>query len=214
MNPLTPTERDPSRDDRRRGDQARAVVCFGRPARNARHTNSRVRVQARTAHSACAHHRGLLKLADEQMERLARKQREQLQLAAAEAHTALVERRQLCGNADVVAECGECAEDMCDFQPTGDSTETRAFIRTFVREITVRPGRAMIRDTIPTPQDSQIGRSDTAQVGVNEGVISAVGAAAQTWTADDPRQGCVNRPDPYRPAGRFAPPRLPPPASS
>ena len=44
-----------------------------------------------------------------------------------------------------------------------NSLESRAFIRSFVKEIEVRPGKATIHYTIPTPEDSPIGGGETPQ---------------------------------------------------
>ena len=115
--------------------------------------------------------------------------REQPELAAAEARKALAARRQLLDSAEVIA---GFAEDMSEFPLISDITETKAFIRTFVKRITVRSGRAVIRYTIPMPQDSPIGRSDAAEVTLNGGVMSSVhvGGRSRTRTSDLPT---VNR---------------------
>lgn len=52
------------------------------------------------------------------------------------------------------------AEEMSEFLRTSELTESRAFIRSFVKEIAVKPGTATIRYTIPTPPDSPIGGMD------------------------------------------------------
>ena len=111
--------------------------------------------------------------------------REQLELAAAEARKALAARRQLLDSAEVIA---EFAAEMSEFLLTSEITETKAFIRTFVKGITVRPGRAVIHYTIPMPQDSPIGRSDSAAVNLNGGVMSSVhvGGRWRTRTSDLP----------------------------
>ena len=46
---------------------------------------------------------------------------------------------------------------MCEFLKTSELTETKAFVRSFVKEVLVRPGGATIVYTIPTPEDSPIG---------------------------------------------------------
>ena len=46
---------------------------------------------------------------------------------------------------------------MSEFLRTSELTESKAFIRSFVKEIVVVPGTATIRYTIPTPPDSPIG---------------------------------------------------------
>ena len=64
----------------------------------------------------------------------------------------------------------------------GELTESRAFIRSFVKEIEVRPGRAVIHYTIPTPEDSPIGGADAAEVALNGGVRSTVRSGGPTCT--------------------------------
>lgn len=50
-------------------------------------------------------------------------------------------------------------------------TTSRAFIRSFVKEIVISPGEAKVRYTLPTPEDSPIG-GDTAEIVLNGGVMS------------------------------------------
>ena len=92
-------------------------------------------------------------------EHMARK--EQLELAADKARNALAERRVLLDKAEVVA---EFAADMAEFLRASDITESKAFLRTFIKRIAVEPGRATIHYTIPMPEDSPIGRKDSAEV--------------------------------------------------
>ena len=54
------------------------------------------------------------------------------------------------------------------------SPESKAFIRSFVKEIAVQPGTATIRYTIPTPPDSPSGGRDAAEVELPEAVRSTV----------------------------------------
>ena len=80
-----------------------------------------------------------------------RDRQEKLEVAAEEARSVLAQRRMLLDSADTIA---AFAKDMSEFLMTSDLTETKAFIRTFVKEIGVRPGNATIHYTIPTPPDS------------------------------------------------------------
>ena len=109
-------------------------------------------------------------------EHMARK--EQLENAAEKARNALAERRVLLDKAEVVA---EFAADMAEFLRTSDITESRAFLRTFIKRIAVEPGRATIHCTIPMPEDSPIGRKDTAEVALAEGVRSSVRNGGPGW---------------------------------
>ena len=102
-------------------------------------------------------------------EHMARK--EQLETAAEQARNALAERRVLLDKAGVVA---EFAADMAEFLRTSDITESKAFLRSFIKRIAVEPGRAVIHYTIAMPEDSPIGRIDAAEVALAEGVGSSV----------------------------------------
>jgi hypothetical protein len=61
---------------------------------------------------------------------------------------------------------------MSEFLKTSELTETKAFVRSFVKEVLVRPGGATIIYTIPTPQDSPIGGRDAAEIALDSGVRS------------------------------------------
>ena len=100
-----------------------------------------------------------------------RHRREQLEAAAEEARAVLAERRQLLDSADTIA---AFANEMSDFLKTSELTETKAFVRSFVKEVRVKPGAAAIIYTIPTPGDSPIGGSDAAEIALNGGVRSYI----------------------------------------
>ncbi|MXW23559.1 MAG: hypothetical protein F4Z96_02600 [Chloroflexi bacterium] len=103
--------------------------------------------------------------------RLHQESQERLETAAEDARSNLSERRALLDSADVIA---AFAREMSEFLRTSELTESKAFIRSFVKEIAVRPGTATIRYTIPTPPDSPIGGRDAAEVELPEGVRSTV----------------------------------------
>ncbi len=98
-----------------------------------------------------------------------RHRREQLEAAAEEARAVLAQRRELLDSADTIA---AFAQDMSAFLKTSELTETKAFVRSFVREVLVRPGGATIIYTIPTPEDSPVRGADTAEIALNGGVRS------------------------------------------
>ncbi len=108
-----------------------------------------------------------------------KRRKEQLEVAAETARRTLADRRQLLDSEDMIA---AFAEEMSDFLLTSELTETRAFLRTFIQRIEVRPGRAVIRYTIPMPEDSPIGRSDRAEVGLEDGVRKSVRVGGPDWT--------------------------------
>ncbi len=91
-----------------------------------------------------------------------KQRKEQLEVAAETARRTLEDRRQLLDSEDMIA---AFAEDMSEFLLTSELTETRAFLRTFIQRIEVRPGRALIRYTIPMPKDSPIESSDRTELG-------------------------------------------------
>ena len=79
---------------------------------------------------------------------LLRSRRFCLEIAAEEARAILAERRVMPDSADTIA---TFAAEMSEFLKTSELTETRAFVRSFVKEIEVRPGKAAIVYSIPTP---------------------------------------------------------------
>ena len=87
--------------------------------------------------------------------------------------------------------CPEFAADMAEFLRASDITESKAFLRTFIKRIAVEPGRATIHYTIPMPEDSPIGRKDAAEVALAEGVRSSVrdGGAGVHRTVNFPLGG-------------------------
>ena len=80
-----------------------------------------------------------------------RERKEKLEIAAEEARALLKERRQFLDSADTIA---AFAAEMSDFLKTSELTETKAFVGSFVKEVVVKPGRAAIVYSIPTPDDS------------------------------------------------------------
>ena len=66
------------------------------------------------------------------------------------------------------------AKEMSDFLKSSELTQTRAFIRSFVRGIEVRTGKAAIVYSIPTPEDSPIEETDATKVVLNGRVRSTV----------------------------------------
>ena len=112
-----------------------------------------------------------------------RERQQLLEVAADEARAMLAERRVLLDSADTIA---AFAADMSEFLRTSEITETRAFVRSFVKSILVSPGRATIHYTIPTPPDSPIDGGDAADVALSERVLGtvSVGGACGIRTRD------------------------------
>ncbi len=100
-----------------------------------------------------------------------RERKEKLEIVAEEARALLGERRQFLDSADVIA---TFAEEISDFLKTSELTQTRAFVHSFVKEVEVRPGKAAIVYSIPTPEDGPMGGANAAEVALNGGVRSSV----------------------------------------
>ena len=105
-----------------------------------------------------------------------RERQEQLEIAADEARLILAERRALLERADAIA---SYAVRMSKFLQTCEYTETRAFVRSFVKEIEVKPGRAVITYSIPTPNGIPVGRPGMADVALKWGVVGAMDSGSQ-----------------------------------
>ena len=65
-----------------------------------------------------------------------------------------------------------------DFLQASEITETRAFVRSFVKAILVGPGRA----TIPTPPDRPVDGADAADVALSGRVMGRVRAGGPNLT--------------------------------
>ena len=108
-----------------------------------------------------------------------RERKEKLEVAAEEARAMLSERRVTLDKVETIT---AYANELREVLRTSEITESRAFIRSFVKEIEVRPGRAVIHYTIPTPEDSPIGGADTAEMVLNGGVMNTVRGGGPSWT--------------------------------
>ena len=100
-----------------------------------------------------------------------RERQQRLELAAEDARALLAERRVMLDSADTIA---AFAREMSEFLTTSELTESKAFVRSFVKTIRVKPGRATIHYTIPMPEDSPIGGADAAEIALSGRVMSTV----------------------------------------
>ena len=80
-----------------------------------------------------------------------RDHQERLEDLAAEARAIVSQRR---ADLDDVETIAAYAQDMSEFLKESELTERRAFIETFVKEIVVMPGDALLRYTIPISQST------------------------------------------------------------
>ena len=100
-----------------------------------------------------------------------RDRKERLEDAAAEARAILADRRAVLDDVETIT---AYAKDMRDFLNESELTERRAFIESFVKEIVVMPGDALMRYTVPMPDDSLIPGRAAEKVALNGSVLSTV----------------------------------------
>ncbi len=86
-----------------------------------------------------------------------RERQEGLESTAQEARTIFSQRGKVMEDVNTIA---AYAQDMSEFSNESELTETRAFIKSFVREIVVMPGNALERYTVPMPDDTVIPGND------------------------------------------------------
>ena len=100
-----------------------------------------------------------------------RDRQERLEDLAADARATLAERREVLDDVETIT---AYAQDMSEFLKESELTERRAFIETFVKEIVVIPGNALLRYTIPMPDDSPIPGRNAEDMALNSSVLSTV----------------------------------------
>ena len=100
-----------------------------------------------------------------------RDRQERLEDLAAEARAILADRREVLNDVEPIA---AYAQEMSDFLKESELTGCRAFIETFVKEIVVMPGDALVRYTIPMPDDSPIPGRNAEDMALNGSVLSTV----------------------------------------
>ena len=100
-----------------------------------------------------------------------RDRQERLEAAASEARALLSERRETLDDVETIA---AYAQDMSEFLKESELTERRSFIETFVKEIVIMPGKAVVRYTVPMPADSRIPGGSTEVMALNGSVLSIV----------------------------------------
>ena len=100
-----------------------------------------------------------------------RDRQERLEDEAADARAILSQRSAALDNVEPIA---AYAQEMSEFLMESELTERRAFIETFVKEIVVVPGDALMRYTIPMPEDSRIPGGNTENLALDGSVLSTV----------------------------------------
>ena len=97
-----------------------------------------------------------------------RDHKERLESAAEGARAILAQRRAVLDDVKTIT---AYAKDMSRFLQKSELTERRAFIETFVKEIVVMPGDALLRYTVPMPDDSLIPGRSAEKVALNGSVL-------------------------------------------
>ena len=110
-----------------------------------------------------------------------RYRQERLEDLAADARAILSQRRAILDDMEPIA---AYAKEMSEFLNESELTERRAFIETFVKEIVVMPGDALVRYTIPMPNDSPIPGRNAEEMALNGSVLSTVKNGGPILTID------------------------------
>ena len=84
-----------------------------------------------------------------------------LEASATEATTILSQRGAVKDDAEDIA---ARAQDISEFLKESELPERRSFIETFVKEVVVMPGKAVIRYSVPMPDDSHTPESEAEEV--------------------------------------------------
>ena len=110
-----------------------------------------------------------------------RDKQELLEEEAADARAILAQRSAALDDVEPIA---AYVQEMSEFLMGSELTERKAFIETFVKEIVVVPGDALMRYTIPMPEDSLIPGGNTENMALDGSVLSTVknGGAGGTRT--------------------------------
>ena len=110
-----------------------------------------------------------------------RERQERLEYFAEQARAVLAQRRKVLDDANTIA---AYAKDMKDFLKESELTERRAFIQSFIKESVVVPGDALLRYTVPMPDDSSIPGRAAEKVALNGSVLSTLPDGGPKWTVD------------------------------
>ena len=165
----------------------------GTPTLNARRFEELVVARIRSDILTEGSIRDLVKVVDEEMGGVAREQRKRLKtiedelqdvkrqmdriwryiatsdtvMADASTHIKELRDRQ-----ERLEDAAEDAKEMSDFLSESEPTERRAFIKSFVKEIVVMPGDALLRYTIPMPDDTRIPGRNAEDMALDGSVLT------------------------------------------
>ena len=107
----------------------------------------------------------------------------ELEGANDEARIKLAGRRRILDRIDTIT---AYAKEMSDFLKTSELTATKAFVHSFVKNISVKGHRALIRYAVPMPEDNPIGQTNAAEIDLGTAFRNTVwsGTPGRTRTAD------------------------------
>ena len=108
-----------------------------------------------------------------------RERQERLEAAEAEARASVGQRRKVLEQVETIA---AYAQDMSRFLKKSGLTERRTFIESFVKEIVVTPDNALMRYTVPMPEDSLAPGMSAEDMALNGSVLSTVPVGGPAWT--------------------------------
>ena len=98
-----------------------------------------------------------------------RERQRALEASAAEATAILSQRRPVRNDVEAIT---AYAQDMTEFLKESELPERKAFMETFVKEVVVMPGKAVIRYKIPMPDDSHTPGVDSEEVLLRDSTTS------------------------------------------
>ena len=90
-----------------------------------------------------------------------KERRVDLEATVDDARIALQGRRRILDRIDTIA---SYAKEMSEFLRTSALTESKAFVHSFVKNISVKGSEAVIHYTVPMPEDSPIGKSKIGEI--------------------------------------------------
>ena len=108
-----------------------------------------------------------------------RELQERLEYFAEQARAVLAQHRKVLDDVNTIS---AYAKDMQDFLNESELTERRAFIQSFVKEIVVVPGDALLRYTVPMPDDSLIPGRAAEKMTIPGSVLSTMHDGGPAWT--------------------------------
>ena len=100
-----------------------------------------------------------------------KERQERLESAAEGSRAILAQRRAVLDDVKTIT---AYAKDMSRFLQKSELTERRAFIETFVKEIELLPDNAVVRYSVPMPDDSLIPGKKVQEIPLNGSVVSSV----------------------------------------